>query len=74
MEITFNKISKPNEIFSRWEVLLNGQVTKFKIYGEQYFGRKNIYSIFNVETKDVKVIGSLQSARSKIIIYLKKGN
>jgi hypothetical protein len=74
MEIIFNKISKPNAIFSVWEISFNGQITKFKIYGEKYMGNKNIYSVFNTQTKNHKIIGSLESAKARVTNFLIRGN
>ena len=74
MQITFNKITNPNQIFSIWEVLSNGQETKYRVVGEQHPRFKNIYSIWNTETNNCKTIGSLESAKAWIANYLTKGN
>jgi len=68
MNVTFNKTSKPNKIFSVWNVLINGLESQYKIIGEQHPRFKNIYSIWNGETKQEKVIGSLENAKT----YIKK--
>lgn len=68
MNITFNKTSKSNKIFSEWDVLIDGLQSQYNIIGEQHPKFKNIYSIWNNVTKQKKVIGSLENAKS----YLRK--
>ena len=66
MNIIFNKTSKSNKILSTWDVLLNGLQSQYNIIGEQHPRFKNIYSIWNNETKQKKIIGSLENAKSYI--------
>ena len=70
ISVTFNKITKPNAIYSIWEVLWHNEVSKYRLVGVQHSKLKNIYSICNTETNQEQIVGNLESAKAYISHYM----
>lgn len=74
IQVTFKKISKPNKIFSVWQVFINNQLTKYEILGEQHPQLKNVYTVLDTVNNSRKFVGSLATSKSWILNFIIKGN